>query len=48
MSRDQLFAQWWPVIAQVLNQPLSDIKAMTVDEFDTAVGHLQSLQNDSV
>lgn len=41
MSRDELFAQWWPVIAHVMHQPLGDIKAMTVDEFDEAVAYLQ-------
>jgi hypothetical protein len=32
---------YWPAIAQMLHQPLSDIKAMTVDEFDDAVAYLK-------
>jgi len=42
VSRDELFAQWWPDIACLLNQPLSDIKAMTIDEFDRAIDYLQT------
>jgi hypothetical protein len=35
---------YWPALAQVLHQPLSDIKAMTVDEFDDAVAYLKQIQ----
>jgi hypothetical protein len=44
-----LFDQWWPVIAAVLHQPISDIKAMTVDQFDDAIAYLkQQPDSDSV
>lgn len=36
-----MFRLWWPEIAAVLSQPLSEIKAMTVEEFDDAVDFLK-------
>jgi len=41
LSRDDQLRIYWPAIAQALHQPLSDIKAMTVDEFDDAVAYLK-------